>query len=74
MNNEVKWIAWEMFTGSEANAWWLMMCVFTVTCITLIIGNIIDRHERGLLLDHFNIEQPSIWEIVKNIFGRFVNH
>ena len=36
LNESWEWLAWEMFTGSEANAWWLMMCVFTFTFITFI--------------------------------------
>ena len=37
---EILYYAWEMFTGMEKNGWWLMMVVFTLTCITFIITNI----------------------------------
>ena len=37
MRDTILWYAWEMFTLSEANAWWLMMCVLTLTLITFIV-------------------------------------
>ena len=37
--NSVAYYPWEMFTSLETNAWWLMMCVFTFTCITFIWTN-----------------------------------
>jgi hypothetical protein len=32
-----------MFTSLETNAWWLMMVVFTFTCITFIVTNVMIR-------------------------------
>lgn len=37
--NSVAYYAWEIFTSLETNAWWLMMIVFTFTCITFIWTN-----------------------------------
>ena len=37
--NSVTYFAWEIFTSLEENAWWLMMVVFTLTCITFIWTN-----------------------------------
>jgi hypothetical protein len=36
---DVLWYAWEIFTDLETNAWWLMMVVYTLTCITFIWTN-----------------------------------
>ena len=30
---------WSYFVADEVNAWWLMMVVFTATCITFIYNN-----------------------------------
>ena len=37
--DSILYYTWEMFTGLETNAWWLMMVVFTLTCITFIWTN-----------------------------------
>jgi len=36
---DILWYAWEMFTDLETNAWWLMMVIYTLTCITFIWTN-----------------------------------
>ena len=56
MTNTWEWIAWEIFTDSENNAWWLMMCVFTFTCITFIITNIMIRDDIHAIKKYFNIK------------------
>jgi len=40
---ELLYYTWEMFTSLETNAWWLMMVVFTFTCITFIVTNVMIR-------------------------------
>ena len=40
---ELFYYTWEMFTSLETNAWWLMMVVFTFTCITFIVTNVMIR-------------------------------
>ena len=37
---ELLYYTWEIFTMDEKNAWWLMMVVFSVTCITFIYTNV----------------------------------
>jgi MFS-type transporter involved in bile tolerance (Atg22 family) len=37
---EMLYYTWEMFTMDEKNAWWLMMVVFAITCITFIYTNV----------------------------------
>ena len=37
---ELLYYTWEIFTMDERNAWWLMMVVFSVTCITFIYTNV----------------------------------
>ena len=37
---ELLYYTWEIFTMDERNAWWLMIVVFSVTCITLIYTNV----------------------------------
>ena len=37
--NSIEYFTWEIFTSLEENAWWLMMVVFTLTCITFIWTN-----------------------------------
>ena len=37
---ELLYYAWELFTMDEENAWWLMMVVFALTCITFIYTNV----------------------------------
>ena len=74
MTNTWEWLAWEMFTGSESNAWWLMMCVFTFTCITFIITNIAIRNDIHSIRKYFNIKQEykykeSLIDRIKNIIG-----
>ena len=56
MTETVEWYAWAMFTGLETNAWWLMMCVFTFTCITFIITNIMIRDDIHAIKKYFNIK------------------
>ena len=56
LNESWEWLAWEMFTGSEANAWWLMMCVFTFTCITFICTNITMRNSLKNIETHIGVE------------------
>jgi hypothetical protein len=74
MTNSVEWYAWEIFTGLETNAWWLMMCVFTFTCITFIITNIAIRNDIHAIKKYFNIKQEykykeSLIDRIKNIIG-----
>ena len=37
---ELLYYTWEIFPMDERNAWWLMMVVFSVTCITFIYTNV----------------------------------
>ena len=37
---ELLYYTWEIFTMDERNAWWLMMVVFSITCITFIYTNV----------------------------------
>ena len=37
---DLSYYTWELFTMDERNAWWLMMVVFSVTCITFIYTNV----------------------------------
>lgn len=37
---ELLYYTWKIFTMDEKNAWWLMMVVFSVTCITFIYTNV----------------------------------
>ena len=37
---ELLYYTWEIFTMDERNAWWLMMVVFSVNCMTLIYTNV----------------------------------
>ena len=37
---ELLYYTWEIFTMDEKNAWWLMMVVFSITCITFIYTNV----------------------------------
>ena len=57
MTKTIEWYAWEMFTASETNAWWLMMCVFAITCITFIITNISIRKGIRDIKEHFGIKK-----------------
>ena len=41
---DIIYFAWETITADEKNAWWLMMVVFTATCITFIYTNAKIRH------------------------------
>lgn len=41
--DSILYLTWEMFTNLETNAWWLMMVVFTLTCITFIVTNVMMR-------------------------------
>ena len=41
--DSILYYTWEMFTSLETNAWWLMMVVFTFTCITFIATNVMIR-------------------------------
>tara|TARA_Y100000310_G_C20037719_1_gene514723 strand:+ start:289 stop:477 length:189 start_codon:yes stop_codon:yes gene_type:complete len=41
--DSILYYTWEMFTSLETNAWWLMMVVFTFTCITFIVTNVMIR-------------------------------
>ena len=59
--NSVTYYAWEIFTSLETNAWWLMMCVFTATCITFIVTNVMIRKSIE------NIEQ-MIKDIMEEMF------
>lgn len=36
---DILWYAWSLFTDLETNAWWLMMVIYTLTCITFIWTN-----------------------------------
>ena len=59
--NSVTYYAWEICTSLETNAWWLMMCVFTATCITFIVTNVMIRKSIE------NIEQ-MIKDIMEEMF------
>ena len=37
---DLSYYTWELFTMDEKNAWWLMMVVFALTCITFIYTNV----------------------------------
>ena len=60
--DSVMYYAWEMFTSLETNAWWLMMCVFTFTCITFIVTNVMIRK---------SIE--NIEEMIKDIIEEMID-
>ena len=37
---ELLYYTWEIFKIDERNAWWQMMVLFSVTCITFIYTNV----------------------------------
>tara|TARA_Y100001951_G_scaffold100451_1_gene103872 strand:+ start:450 stop:671 length:222 start_codon:yes stop_codon:yes gene_type:complete len=59
MTETVQWYAWEILTGSEANAWFLMMAVFTFTCLTFIATNIGIRSGIHRIQKHLGIKVPK---------------
>tara|TARA_X000001388_G_scaffold77268_1_gene77326 strand:- start:12728 stop:12967 length:240 start_codon:yes stop_codon:yes gene_type:complete len=70
MRDTILWYAWEMFTLSEANAWWLMMCVLTLTLITFIYQNNKRENKINLLLKANNIpfdDESVLTKIKKRI-------
>ena len=36
---DILWYSWSIFTDLETNAWWLMMVIYTLTCVTFIWTN-----------------------------------
>ena len=72
MKDTILWYAWEMFTGSEANGWWLMMCILAIALITFIYQNAKRDNKVNLLLKHFNIElnEESLLDKIKKLFKR----
>jgi hypothetical protein len=72
MRDTILWYAWEMFTLSEANAWWLMMCVLTLTLITFIYQNNKRENKINLLLKANNIpfdDESVLTKIKKRILA-----
>jgi hypothetical protein len=74
MTETVEWYAWEILTSSEANAWFLMMCVFAITCITFIITNMNIRDDIHDIKKYFNIkakdEYKESWiDRIRDIIG-----
>ncbi len=65
MDNKVLWYAWELLTAPESNAWFLMMFVFTFTCITFIITNIAIRDSIENIQSHLGIERVTLIDKVK---------
>lgn len=59
MFESIEWFTWEIFTSMETNAWWLMMCVFTFTCITFICTNVAIRTSLDRLERHLGITESS---------------
>ena len=60
--DSVLYYTWEMFTSLETNAWWLMMCVFTFTCITFIWTNVKIRESIQNIEEILKDIMEELWE------------
>ena len=66
MKESIEYLTWEFFTSTEPNDWFLMMMVFSITCITFIITNMNIRSGINEIKEHFGIEEEKE-SIIKKI-------
>ena len=63
---ELLYYTWEIFTMDERNAWWLMMVVFSVTCITFIYTNVKIRVNMAKLEKKQNVILGALYILGEN--------
>ena len=63
---ELLYYTWEIFTMDERNAWWLMMVVFSVTCITFIYTNVKIRVNMAKLEKKQNVILSALYILGDN--------
>ena len=63
---ELLYYTWEIFTMDERNAWWLMMVVFSVTCITFIYTNVKIRVNMAKLEKKQNVILSALYILGEN--------